>query len=125
MKQEIKEVIGDIQNIRKDFKALQVENLWYSSFILLDDFEKGDCVKIQYSENTKNGKTFLNIKHIEMVEAKDLPLVQKLTEIQHEVSDTTLNTILMCAKEIHIYNNKPLIGITKELIESYKLIKSV
>jgi hypothetical protein len=60
-----------------------------------------------------------------MVEAKREELKQEITKSTQQIPDTTLNTILMCIKEIHIYNNKPLKEIAKEVTESYKLIKSL
>ena len=118
------EVEGIVQNLKKDFKALQIENIWYSSFKPLKDIQKGMTVKLLYAEN----KDFKNIKTIEII-----PQVKPVTELKNpivrEVPDTSVNTILMVSKEIYLnlINKGEMINlghVTEGVIESYKLIKS-
>ena len=114
----MKEITGEIQNIKKDMKGLQINNIWYSSFKVLDSYEKGQTVKITYTEN----KGFNNIKDIELIDST-------VKKESYNVSDTTVNTILMCSKEIYLnlFNKGtdiPLSEVTEDVIESYKLIRN-
>lgn len=116
----MKEITGEIQNIKKDMKGLQINNIWYSSFKVLDSYEKGQTVKITYTEN----KGFNNIKSIEVI-----PSVTVIKKESYNVSDTTVNTILMCSKEIYLnlFNKGEKVNmqeVTKTVIESYKLIRN-
>jgi hypothetical protein len=116
------EVTGELQNIKKDFKAVQIEGIWYSSFKPLTDLQKGQTVKILYLEN----KGFKNIKTIEII-----PQVKPvITKELYNIPDTTVNTIIMCSKEIYLnlFNKGteiPLSEITEDVIESYKLIRNL
>jgi hypothetical protein len=115
-----KEIEGEIQNLSKDFKGIQIENIWYSSFYVIDDYSKGDQVKITYAENTKDGKTFRNIKHIEKIE-------NKVNEVKNKMSDSTLNTMIMTVKEVYLNNGIELSypEVTQLVIESYKLLRNL
>jgi len=67
---ETKEITGDVQAIKKDRKAVEIENIWYSSQFKLipDNIEKFDNVKVIYSQN----KGFNNIVSIEKIVAENL-----------------------------------------------------
>ena len=114
------EIIGEVQNLKKDFKAIQISGEWYSSFKPLTDVQKGQTVKILYLEN----KGFKNIKTIEIIPLNKPTVITK----EYNISDTTFNTILMCSKEIYLnFINKGervnLKEVTEGVIESYKLIR--
>jgi hypothetical protein len=111
---------GEIENIKKDFKAIQIEGVWYSSFKPITDLQKGQTVKLVYTEN----KGFKNIKTYEIIPKNKPTVITK----EYNISDTTFNTILMCSKEIYLnFINKGervnLKEVTEGVIESYKLIR--
>jgi len=56
------EIIDEVQNVRKDGKAIQIRNIWYNFFKPRLDVKKGMVVKLIYSTN----KGFNNIKQIEI-----------------------------------------------------------
>ena len=67
-----KEITGIVQSIREDRKALKLNNLWFSSFTQLpNDLEVGENIKLKFKENTKDGKTFKNIKGFDYVTEKE------------------------------------------------------
>ena len=104
---------GEIQAVKKNQKGVEIENEWYNSFTLIEDLEKGDIVKLNYVKN----KGFNNIKSYEKV-------IQKPKEIKNQISDSTINTLLMNIKEIHLANQqKLLLEVTKSVIESYKFLR--
>ena len=71
---------GEVQAIRKDRKAVEVLGNWYNSrFKVLDDIEKGDYIKIEFTEN----KGFNNIKSYEIM---DIPK-QDVKQSKIETSD--------------------------------------
>lgn len=110
---ETKEVIGEVQNIRKDRKGIQIEEIWYQSrFNLIpESINKGDVVLIKYS--TKG-----DFNNVVLIEKQN-----EIKKIETKISDTTLNTLLLCIKDIHISNKTSLKEITKQILESYKQIK--
>jgi hypothetical protein len=95
---ETKEITGTIQAIRKDFKALEINNEWFNFFKANSEFKKGNIVVISYSVN----QGFNNIKKITLTESK--PEIKELKSIPNQ----TQNTILMNVKDIIIadLNNK-------------------
>jgi len=119
---ETKEVIGEIQNIRKDFKAIQINNIWYSSFFVIDDFIKGDNIKLTYRENKKDNKTFLNIISIEKNKQEE-----KLNNEKIEIPRETFNTLII--RLVNLYNdpknNNDIEECAEVLVKGYKKIKSL
>lgn len=115
------EILGEIQNVRKDSKGIQINNDWYMFFKPNKEIKKGDYVSLEYKEN----KGFKNIKNIAIVEE-----VKEIKEVPNKpkLELTTLNTILMCAKDIKIScinNHYPRIeykDIVKEILEGLKEI---
>ena len=66
---ETKEIIDEVQAIRKDKKAIEILGAWYQSFKPLNEsIQKGDQVKILYTQN----KGFNNIVSIEKIVAENL-----------------------------------------------------
>jgi len=62
------ETQGKVKLLRKDKKGLQLENGdWYSSFNNDVDCNVGDEVKITFSQNQSNGRTFNNFNKIEVI----------------------------------------------------------
>jgi ABC-type Zn uptake system ZnuABC Zn-binding protein ZnuA len=102
------EIIGEVQRIKEDKKAICVLGEWYNSYLpIKEDIEKGDEIKIIY---TIKGK-FKNIKKISIIEKStklEYPLGTKEQYIENnlestkEISNQTLNTIIMCAKDIKV-----------------------
>lgn len=83
-------IVGKIKSIRKDYKALMLDNVeWYNSFNELTNIEKGDLVDIKYKVNGK----YNNIISIEKVKTQN-----KNKELPKE----TINTIIMCSKDIKL-----------------------
>ena len=125
MKQETKEISGEVQNIRKDRKAIEIEEVWYQSNFnpISEDINKGDNVKINYSVKGD----FKNVVKIEKVESKNLDNEITVTEHKPIKDSTTINNLVMCSKDIFIAlkDNKliSLKSITKQVIENYKQIK--
>jgi hypothetical protein len=119
---EIKTYQGEIQAIRKDFKAFEIENSWYNVFDnSLKDFKKGDNVKIEYVEN----KQFKNIKSIKLIEP-----VKTQNLIPKQNKDTLASQILSYSKDIFIELRKTdkqirFEDITKLLAEEFKQIKQL
>ena len=113
------EINGEIQNLRKDRKALQIEGIWYNSnFKELDkDLKKGMNVLIKF---TKKGD-FNNIKSVEILDKPKLNL-SKLSIFKKEISDTCKNCIIMTAKDFAIGKNISIVESVKQIIEAYNLI---
>lgn len=112
------EILGEIQNVRKDSKGIQINNDWYMFFKPNKEIKKGDYVSLEYKEN----KGFKNIKNIAIVEE-----VKEIKEVPNKpkLELTTLNTIIMCAKDIKIAfmdknKNIKFKEITKEILEGLK-----
>ena len=119
------EITGIVQTIRKDRKAIKLNDEWYSSFKTLpNDLEVGENINLTYKEN----KGFKNIQNFEYVSEKEGKI--KPHPIEKKLSDTTVNTILMCSKEILIaHMNKDikitLEEVTKKVIDAYKQIEAL
>ena len=76
----VKEITGEIQNIKPNRKSLTINGTWFNSFTLLDDsIKKGQNVKITYSEKEVDDKIFNNIKSLVQVK-KELPEEKNKTE---------------------------------------------
>lgn len=118
---ETKEISGEVQNIRKDRKAIQIENVWYSSNFkaIPETINKGDNVLIKYTEKGQ----FKNVKSIEKL---DIEESEKAPEKRIKDS-TAVNNLVMCSKDIFINlgkdSKKTLLEVTKDVIESYKEIR--
>ena len=103
MNKDFKEVIGEVQNVRKDFKAIAINNIWYSGFKVLD-FEKGDKVRIKYFVNNKG---FNNIEDIFLIEENKQFKSEIISNLNkdtksNEMSNQTFNSILINAREIFV-----------------------
>jgi len=97
MKQELKFVTGEIQNVRKDRKAFSINNIWYSQFKGLDDnLQKGLIVEVGYLVNAKG---YNNIQLINFPKIIEEPIRE---HNKVSINDTTINTILMISKDIYI-----------------------
>jgi len=112
------EIEGEIQNIRKDRKALQIDNEWYNSHFKLipNDIQKGDFVKILFV--IKND--FKNIKSVQVFKKAEI-------KSNKEINPQTFNSILMIARDLYIQRKDITIEEATDLaVRSYKrLINSV
>ena len=111
------EINGEIQNLKKDRKALQIDGIWYNSnFKELDkEIEKGMNVLIKF---TKKGD-FNNIKSVEILDKLKSNILEK---DKKEISDTCRNCIIMTAKDFAIGKNISIVESVKQIIEAYNLI---
>lgn len=84
-------ITGEIQNLRKDRKAVQINNEWYNFFKgVSEEYKKGDYVTVNYSIKG----TFKNASKISIVEKKEpIPQVIKYT---HE---TQVNPKIQMSRE--------------------------
>ena len=116
------EINGEIQNLKKDRKALQIDGIWYNSnFKELDkEIEKGMNVLIKF---TKKGD-FNNIKSVEILDRpKSNNGYRKILQgDKKEISDTCKNCIIMTAKDFAIGKNISIVESVKQIIEAYNLI---
>lgn len=112
---ESKLITGEVQAIRKDRKGIEVLGNWYSSvFKVIEDVEKGDTVKIRFTEN----KGFRNIKDFEILpdNKEVIAVLKQITEL----TPTDKNCILMTAKDIYLS-----IDNTRSLEECIKFVKEL
>ena len=122
---ETKEITGIVEDLTVN--SLKVNRLWYRSFNedLIKGIIKGNKVNIQFTEKEKDGKIYKNIKLVKILPQE---IMQTTNTIKDKLDTTTLNTLLMCIKEIYIkvIDNEKDISInevTNEVIEAYKQIK--
>lgn len=114
-----KETTGEIKAIKKNLKGILVNNIWYNSFKLLEEFNIGDLVKIKYSEKDN----FKNISLIELMKERPI-IIEKTIKPYEKVNDTTINTLIMVIKDIYIeQKSASLEEMTEEIIKVYKKIK--
>lgn len=108
---------GEIQRIKENRKAIALNGEWFNSFKEITDTIKiGDYVKLSYVIKGK----FNNIRSIEVLE-KAKPIVQESKSINAKIDTSTINTMLMCIKEIYLINkNLTIEEITDKIIASYK-----
>ena len=121
---ETKKIKGEVQAIRKDNRAVEIENAWFNVFSskTLENIHKADLVEIEYSENTKNGKTFKNLKSIKLQEPKwaeeinsnygdsQTDLVKQFDEVIDkpkaipciDLDSTTKNMIMIVSKDLYL-----------------------
>ena len=104
---EIETVWGEIQNIKP--KAIAINNDWYSSFNEIKGYKKGQVVTIKFTKNTKDGKTYRNIKSIELL-GEVIEEKKESNNVKEIISDTTINTVLMISKDIYIEQVKAYKG---------------
>lgn len=128
----VEQVEGEIQTIKKDRKALTIENVWYNSFTEINkEFNKGDYVKISFGQKGD----FNNIKSLVKVQ-KEPDKVVKAYEFNKEkynnepvkpkyISDTTINCLVMQSVEVMKNKNCTLDSATDSVINSYKKIMSL
>lgn len=110
---------GEIQNIRKDGKAIAILGNWYNSFKEIKDLKKGDEITLIYNENKKDNKVFKNIKSYKLIEK--VKQIESNKEIV--ISDTGKNCILMQSVIIYLdRKDLTLSEIVKTVTEAYKLI---
>lgn len=117
---EVNSITGEVQNIRKDKKALQINNEWYNSkFKVLDNVNKGDKINLQYKEN----KGFKNIVNY-YIDIEPLETINHSNnyELKLPTPKETINTLVM--QSITHSNNLKLnlIDATKDVVNSYKYI---
>lgn len=136
MENEIKSMNGEIKNIKRDGKAINVCGEWFNAFqtSTLSKFNKGDIVGITYVQ--KNN--FNNIKTITLLESNNStlepkPLDQVLTpsNLPKGLDSSNKNTIIMCSKDIiikiikdhgsmsELEFNKTFDNIVNQLIKAY------
>lgn len=120
MKQETKTIQGEVQNIRKDRKAIEIEEIWYQSNFnpISEDINKGDSVKIDYSIKGD----FKNVVKIEKVEDLDNDSDSKNSSSKYKISDTAKNCLLMQSVQHSLNKNLSLETATNQIINSYKQI---
>lgn len=119
---------GVIIALRKNNKGIKIKDDWYSFFKENKEFKINDEVKLDYKLNGK----FKNIKKINLLfrksESKLEPEIKEESEQpkpKPKLDTTTLNTILMCAKDIkctYVKINIPrqFKDIVKEIMEGLK-----
>lgn len=122
------ELNDQIQNVRKDGKAIQIRDNWYNFFKPRLDIKKGMKVKLSYVEN----KGFNNIKTIEILENEPIKEL-KILDIK-EIDDKIASMILSYSKDLciaYIENVKSFEDLdlvmnkaTECLLYSFKKIKS-
>ncbi len=106
METNFKEITGIVQSIREDRKALKLNNLWFSSFMQLpNDLEVGENIKLKFKENTKDGKTFKNIKGFDYVTEKE-----ESKQEPKKVNEILASQLMSYSKDIFV----ALINNTKE-----------
>ena len=112
---ETKTIKGLVQE--KTENSLKISNYWIRFFDtgLIENFNVNDNVEVVYVENKKDGKIYRNGKGCTLIQVSKVNIV---------IPDTTVNTLLMCIKDIVISTDKPIETITKELLNSYKIIIS-
>jgi hypothetical protein len=113
---------GEVQTIRKDRKAIAIENVWYSSSFqeIPEDINKGDIVELTFSQkglfkNIKNIKKSNNLKEV----PKAIPCQEETKELI--LTSTDKNCILM--KSIDIYLDKDNLKSLEECIDLVKKIR--
>ena len=100
------EIQGIIKAKKKNNKAILIKEDWYNFFKEDKEFKKGDEVKLDYKLN----KGFKNITKINLLFRKSESKLEPEPKEELEqpknpktkLELTTLNTILMCAKDIHV-----------------------
>ena len=111
---ENKKLIGKVQERTEN--SLKIQNFWIKYFDsdIIKDVKVNDTVETTYTDNTKNNKTYHNGKEAKII---------KDEKVNITIPDTTINTILLCIKDISISTDRPIEQTTKEFIEAYKIIK--
>lgn len=95
---ELKFIEGIVQRVKDNKKAISLLGNWYNSFTVIENINAGDLVKLTY---TIKGD-FNNLKKIEVIE-KAKPIVKEIKEEStKEMTNQTLNTIILSAKDIQI-----------------------
>ncbi len=124
------ETSGEIQNIRKDNKAIAILGNWYNSFKEIKDLKKGDNIKLIFTEKKLDNKVFKNIKSYELIEKtreqkeeirKDIARANALDILNKSFKETELtatdkNCIIMTAKDLAItFKDIPMEQWVKEI----------
>ena len=109
----IKTIIGEVMD--RTETSLQIKKIWIKFFNqeLIKDIKVNDNVEIKYSDNSKNNRVYHN--------GSEIKVTAKLTNV-NSISDSSINTLIMSIKEIHIATEKPLKEVTTDVIASYKQI---
>jgi len=104
--------VGNVKAIRKDFKALMMDNdEWYNSFTKIDHIKKDDKIELFYNKNEKNGKIFNNIislniidveKQIKETSLSSYDIENKNLKLHNPMDINLLSTIIICATDIKI-----------------------
>ena len=69
---ESKTTDGVVKAVRKDKKGVQLDSGdWFSHFLQQVNCNKGDKVKIEYTENESNGRVFKNWNKITVLESSN------------------------------------------------------
>ena len=118
MVKENKTIEGQI--IEKTIDSIKIRSgdkyLWIKFFDneLIRNIQTSEIYKVEYVDNIKNGKTYHN--------GKSVQLINEVNIHKKNVSDTSINCILMQSVQ-HSLNKQLELGIaTIQVIESYKKI---
>lgn len=118
MEKQIKTIIGEVMDRTED--SIQIKKIWIKFFdsFLLKEIQVNDNVEITYLDNQKNGKIYHN--------GKSIKVIQKLTNVNSKVSDTTINTLLITTKELYLSdlnkNNLSMENLASQVVKAYKKI---
>lgn len=90
---EIKGIVQDITN-----NSIKIDKIWIKFFDknLLNGINKNDNVQVKYTDNVKDDKTYHNGKEIK----KLIELTSKPEINTRPLDTTTVNTIIMCSKDL-------------------------
>ena len=114
---------GKIQSITNN--SIKINNYYIKFFDLkyLEGIKVGDEVGISYKENMKDNKLYRNGVSIVKYEPK---LTNVNSETKEKLDTTTVNTILMTAKEIYLQSltrDESFEEIVKNILKGLKLIQ--
>ena len=119
-------IIGQVQNIRKDKKAIQIKNEWFSGFNILD-YKKGEELEITYFVNEKGFNQikdikFLPISHNELKSDKkpNEIIASQLTSYTKDILNKLIESNLITTKEDFIRYSEL---ISNNLIEQFNKFK--
>lgn len=110
MEKEKKRIKGKVQDMTKD--SVKIMNYWIKFFNTekIKDIKEGDDVEVLYIDNTKNNRTYHNGESI--IKYESFNIDKELT--YDKLDTTTINTVLMCAKDMYVSENQLNIELAKQ-----------
>ena len=112
---------GEIQFVKEDRKSFTIQGEWFNNKFkkLPIEFIKGSNAKVNY---IKKGE----INYWQSIELNEPSNKEVITELKKctETPKETINTLIMCMKDIYLSSNdEELEKIAERLIKGYKKIK--